>query len=371
MYRTFNRQILSEPEGGFFSAFPVPDFLAMASLGFDISDDSIKAIELLEAAGAYEVGFYASKDIPKETIEGGEVLDPTRLQRVVAEMQREHRFIFVKASLPEQKAYLFTTTVEVSRGTPMRQKIEEQLEENVPLSQDEIVFDYKIYRTYKKKNKTYKDVRVSAISRTHSESYISLLKRSGLRPISLTIEAEAITRAVVPEGDKDTYMIMDLGKARTGISIVSEGVTRYTYTSEVGGSQLTEHIANKLNLSFEEAEERKHASGLTGKNEEARIVSEASEEKLDVLAKQINDVLRYWHSQVDERGVHAKRVNAVILCGGGALMKGLPAYIQNNFSIEAALANVWSNVPFRKHYVPSITFEDSLSYAAAIGLALE
>lgn len=368
MYQTFHRRINTKTERGISSLFPVPDFLSMTALGFDISDDSIKTIELLKRNGTYQVGLYNTTDIPKGTIGGGDILNPVRLQEVVSSIQRRFKIGFVNASLPEQKSYLFITTAKGDSST-IRQSIEFQLEENVPLSAAEAVFDYDVFRAYRKQGEEHKDVRVTVMSRSLSEAYSSLLRRSGLRPLSLTVESEAVARAVIPEGSEGTYMIVDMGKARTGISIVSEGVVMYTSTIEVGGNYLTESLSKNLGMSFEEAEEKKQSHGLLAVGESAEI-SNTLRDNLKGIISQIEHHLRYWHSQVDEKGIYAKRVNLVVLCGGGSLMRGLPSEFKSVFNIDAELANVWSNVPFRENYIPEITFEESLSYATAIGLAL-
>jgi len=370
MHRTFNSNHTSGTRPDFFTLFPVPDFLSMRTLGFDISDNSIKLVELIRKNGLARVGFYASSEIPVGTIESGQIMNYTGLEKVITELQRRHKFVFVSASLPEQKAYLYTTTVEGDADALLRENIEFHLEENIPLTKLEAVFDFDVYKTYTKAGKKYLDVTVSAISRGVSESYVALLKRSGLRPISLSIEAEAVANAVIPKGDEGTYLIVDFGKTRTGVSVVSEGVTRLTSTIEVGGMQITEAISKKLKITSNEAEMLKREYGLLGSGE-MQAVSTAVEEKLLSITREIDGQLRYWHSKTDERGIRSRRANTVLLCGGGALMKGIEAHLKKNLAVNVELANVWSNVPFPKNYVPEVTFEDSLSYAAAVGLALK
>lgn len=341
----------------------------MPALGFDISDDSVRALELTEKNGVYQVGFHTSARVPKGIISGGEILNPVKLQEMLRAIQRRHRFVFVNASLPEQKSYLFTTTVKGSAAS-IQQNIEFNLEENVPLRANEAVFDYEIFRSYRKQGSAHRDVKVSVVSRHLSESYTALLRRAGLRPLSLMVESEAVARAIIPENDNRTFMTVDLGKTRTGISVVSEGVVLYTSTIEIGGAHLTEGLAQKLNIPLEVAEEQKQKHGLWGEGE-ATEASRILREKLQMILGQIEHHMRYWHTQVDERGIHSKRIETILLCGGGALMRGITAEFKTVFSTHTELANVWSNVPFRQNYIPGITFEESLSFATAIGLALK
>jgi type IV pilus assembly protein PilM len=370
MHRTFSYETPRGTRPDFYSLFPVPDFLSMKTLGFDISDNSIKLVEFLKKNGVMRLGFYATAEMPHGTIESGQIMNYTGLQEIITELQRRHKFVFVDASLPEQKAYLYTTTIEGGDDISVRENIEFHLEENIPLTKAEAVFDYEVFRTYTKDKKTYKEVTVSAISRTVSESYVALLKRSGLRPISLSIEAEAVANAIVPDGDTGTYLIVDYGKTRTGISVISEGVTRLTSTTDVGGAHITETVAQKLKISSDEAERLKQEYGLLGTGE-ALEISRVIEERIMSITREIDGQLRYWHSKTDERGIRSKRVGTILICGGGALLKGIETHLKKNLSVNVELANVWSNATFPKHYIPEITFEDSLKFAAAIGLALK
>jgi type IV pilus assembly protein PilM len=342
----------------------------MNTLGFDISDNSIKIVEFIKKNDLMRLGFYATSEMPSGTIESGQIMNYTGLQEIISELQRRHKFVFVDASLPEQKAYLYTTTIEGGDDISIRENIEFHLEENIPLTKSEAVFDFEVLKTYTKDKKTYKEIAVSAISRPVSESYVALLKRSGLRPVSLSIEAEAVANAIVPEGDDGTYLIIDYGKTRTGISVVSEGVTRLTSTTDVGGVHVTEAIAQKMKISNDEAETLKREHGLLGAGE-ALGVSRVAEDRILSITREIDGQLRYWHSKTDERGIRSKRINSILICGGGSLLKGMETHLKRNLSINVELANVWSNVNFPKHYIPEITFEDSLGYAAAIGLALK
>ena len=66
--------------------------------------------------------------------------------------------------------------------------------------------------------------------------------------MAFEVEPESIARSVVPAGDRGTYMVMDFGRTRTGIFIVSGGAVSFTSTVSVGGYSLTRAIAKELGL---------------------------------------------------------------------------------------------------------------------------
>lgn len=368
MVEIFSKQKKSEKKNGFIKTlFPTPDFLLMPGVGLDISEDSIKALEIYRKDGFHHLGFYGSLDVPEGAIKEGEIANPVKLEEVVRNLRQQGRFAFVHASLPEMRTYLFTTTAK-GDAAAVRQSIEFQLEENVPLSVEEAVFDYEVYGSRRVQGSEERSVKVLVVSRSISESYSTFLRRSGLRPLSLVAETEAIARAVVPKNDTDAYLVVDFGRNRTVLAVVSDEVIHHTSTLEIGGNQLTESIAKGLNISFAEAEQLKIEYGLSGNSAET---SQLLLERLAPLFSQIEHHIRYWHSQTDSRGIHAKRIKSLLLCGGSSLTKGLVEEFKTRFSSSVELANVWSNVRFRPNYVPEITFEESLSYATAVGLALD
>jgi Tfp pilus assembly PilM family ATPase len=58
------------------------------------------------------------------------------------------------------------------------------------------------------------------------------------------------------------------------------------------------------------------------------------------------------------------------LCGGDSNLIGLPEYLSSSTKNPIEIANVWVNIINNEKYIPEIKFEDSLTYVAALGLAL-
>jgi hypothetical protein len=58
------------------------------------------------------------------------------------------------------------------------------------------------------------------------------------------------------------------------------------------------------------------------------------------------------------------------LPGGDSNLIGLPEYLSASTHTPVEHANVWANIANAEKYVPEIAFNKSLSFAAALGLAL-
>ena len=95
----------------FHEYFPPPRFLEMPAVGLTISDDAVSAIELVRRRDAYAVGRFGRRPLLKESIMGGYVNDKDAVVGEPRKLKNELKLDFVDASLSEEKAYLFQTSI--------------------------------------------------------------------------------------------------------------------------------------------------------------------------------------------------------------------------------------------------------------------
>ncbi len=251
------------------------------------------------------------------------------------------------------------------KHSDIRGAIELLLEEQIPLKASETLFDYEI----EEETEGGIQVSVSAVPRALVDGYLEAFSGSGISPLAFEIEAQSIARAVVPEGYKEPCLIVDFGKTRSGIAIVSNGRVEFTSTIPVGGGSLTEAIAKNLKVSYSEAEKIKREKGIVGisDNEDLSLALISS---VSILRDEIVRHLSYWKNHRDEFEKNHAEVQKIYLCGGDSNLSGFAEYLALGLSVPAELANTLVNVNTLDGYVPEIDFNNSLRYATAIGLAL-
>jgi len=129
----------------FAKVFPTPKFLTMPAVGIDISDTSIHFIEFANKHGGRVVNNFGTAQVPSDIVSKGEIEDVKALTNILKKLKEDHGIKYVRASLPEEKAYLFQTQIPDSvLDKDIRNILEFKLEEYVPLSPDNAVFDYEI-----------------------------------------------------------------------------------------------------------------------------------------------------------------------------------------------------------------------------------
>jgi Tfp pilus assembly PilM family ATPase len=213
------------------------------------------------------------------------------------------------------------------------------------------------------------EVQVAAIPKNVIENYISVFKESFISIQSLELEAQATARAVVKKGDLETYLIVDFGQTRTGIFIVSRGTVVFTSTLDIGGELLNKMIEKNFNVGKEEAEKMKQKYGLERNTENEEVFSVLLN-SVSILRDEIVKHFLYWNTHKDEEGKERPLIKKIILCGGDSNLTGLADYISVSMKSKVEMANIWINIAETDKYIPEISFNQSLAFAAALGLAL-
>ncbi|MEI7810039.1 MAG: pilus assembly protein PilM [bacterium] len=345
--------------------FPVPSFLSGPSFGLDISEESIKFTELISHKDGIMLGRYGERDVPAGVIESGKIKNLKKLEEILTSLKKEEKIKSVLVSLPEEQIYLFRIKLEKDGLENIRQSIEFSLEEHIPIPAQDVVFDYEILNEDAKSL----NVQVAVIPSNIIEDYVLVFENSGIDVFLFELEAQAIVRAIIRREDPDTYMVVDFGKKRTGISIVSNGILMFTSTVDMGGVILTNVIEKSFKINFEEAEKMKQKYGLSRDSENREIFSVLLN-GVSVLRDEILKHFLFWHTNKEEGGKEHPPIKKIILCGGDSNLIGLTEYLSVSMKTKVEVANVWVNISDVEKEIPQMSKEQSLSYATAIGLAL-
>jgi len=345
--------------------FPIPRFLMSPSFGLDISDESLKFVELIPTTSGIRLGRHGERKIPPGIIEAGKIKDPEQLKKLLTALREEEGVRFVRVSLPEEQVYLFRIHLEKEGLVNVRESIELSLEEHVPIKAEDAIFDYELLNEDEKKL----ELQVAAIPKNVIENYLMVFRNSFISVQSFELEAQAIARSVIKKGDLETYMIVDFGQTRTGIFIVSRGVVIFTSTINLGGQMLNNMIKKNFNVTLEEAEKMKRKFGLQ-RNVENKEIFAVLLNSASVMRDEISKLFLYWHTHKDEEGRDRPPIKKIILTGGDSNLIGLPEYFSISTKNKVETGNVWTNIFDEKNYTPEISFNKSLTFAAALGLAL-
>lgn len=351
----------------FYKFFPVPRYMEMGAMGFDLSEVSLRFAKLLFRGYEPELIDYGEYLVPPGAISLGRVQNADSLRELLRKVKDEHDVKFVHISLPESHVYHVEMDIRAVQKKELRESIELQLEEYVPLKVSEVFFDYDVIEAAKQKH-GFLAVAVSVVPKEVVVPYMEVFASAGLTLISVDVDANAVARAVIPKGDPGTFMIIDMGRVKTGVYVVSRGFVRFASDIEMGGKSLVSTIEKNVGCSTEDARALKEKCyGEDPITEEVRksLVAVFSD-----LVEEINKHFVYWHTHKDKNGVEREKIEKIVLVGTESMLFGFQDYLSGGLHAPVDMANVWTNVfSFDKH-IPKIGFHDSLRFTTAIGLAL-
>ncbi len=310
-----------------FDYFPPPKFLEIPYAGLSINDSAVRAIQFGRKNGEQYILKYAEEILAPGVISGGDVINKEELVKALSILKSKMDLKFVKVSIPEEKAYLFTAKIPIVPENQVRIEVEEKIEENVPVPPGELLFDFRVVDSTQK---DFLRVVVSNLPINVTDNYIKVINQAGLEPLSLEIESQAIARSLIREEDKDTILIVNFSKDKVGLFIANKRIVHFTSTVQMKGD---------------------------------------SENDLDSLSLEIKKLYGYWHSLKENVDKSEKRIQEIIICGENIPDTVLP-YLSTHQNTKAILANVWVNAFDIDDNVPKIDFTSSLKYSASIGLAL-
>ena len=360
------------------------------AFGLDISDLSLKIVKLKKRGNFFTLSSYGKEEIEPGIIKRGEIKDEKKLAEIIRESIKKVRgeklkTNYVVASLPEEKAFLQVIQMPRLPEEDLKSAVIYEAENYIPTPLEEVYLDYQIIPPVYD-HLDHLDILIAALPKKTIDPYLSSLKLAGLEPKVLEIESLAIAQALIKDGiTTQPILLIDLGATRTSFIIFSGHSLRFTSSIPVSSSNFTEIISKNLGVSLAEAERLKIKHGL-----EEKVKIKIGEEKTELkrergrifealiptlvdLVQQIKRYLDYYqaHAEHEHLPPDGKGVSKILLCGGGANLKGLCQLLSLELKIPVEIGNPWVNILIKeKKEVAELSFEESLKYTTALGLAL-
>jgi cell division protein FtsA len=192
----------------------------------------------------------------------------------------------------------------------------------------------------------------------HLGALESVVEQLGLKLIKVVAEPYAVARSISAEqAGQSGALFIDVGGGTTDVALVRTGSVEGTRMFALGGRAFTKSLADRLDMSFEDAEQVKldHAEG--------RAVDDASE-----VAAIIGEDVAVWAAGVElvleEFGQSGLLPGRIELCGGGAALPQIKAALEaDGFA---------SDLPFARRPQVSLMEPGSVSEVRdATGLLLD
>ncbi len=362
-------------------------------VGIDISDLSLKIAQLDKTGNKIKIKALGRIDLPEGIIKNGEILNKEEAIKNLKKLLDNPEYGKVTSSrvvacLPETKT--FVKLIKVTSGpNDISEIIETEIQKHVPHLIEDIYYDWQIMEDKGESQL----VLIGAAPKKVVNQYTDFFHEAKMSVEALEIEPLVICRSILDEEspefkgeEKKNYMILDIGAARTSVSVYSHNTLLFTSSVAISGEEVTRNIEETLKINHEQAEKAKILCGLDDKKCDG-VIKDIMADKINDLSERIEDILEFYDNHFPKKGP----IDKVYFCGGGANIEGLGGILKEVTKTEAERANSLHHINSlddknKESFFKKINNFDflkrnrkkrsifnkntSLTFATAIGLAL-
>ncbi len=373
-------------------------------LAIDFGARSIKAVHLVRTGNSFKLENFGLVLTPPDSIKHGEIKDADAVSEALMKMLRKKGIREKNGiiGITGQKVIVREITTPLMNEKELIDGIQWEAPKYVPYDLKESLLDAKIIEELEERegNKMMRVLLVAA-PKTLVSQQIDIIRKNRIQPKVVDIIANAQIRAFqdylipVSVDDQETKIdiIISMGATTTEITLIEGDRLKFTRTILKGGNDITEAIAKKLEINFNEAEILKRKIGVTitpaldeietNETEEQDIekedIKKVNEEDIipekEILISLINEgvtdifneirkSLNYYKTQY--QNVSYQRI---ILTGGMAAMSNLGQLLKQQFRITVVKANPLKDITINNNINLDNLEKYKSSLANAIGLA--
>ncbi|MDB5167853.1 MAG: Cell division protein FtsA [Candidatus Saccharibacteria bacterium] len=265
----------------------------------------------------------------------------------------------VVLGVPTSRTFSRTFTIPVSAEKHLADAVEVEVDQYIPIPIGSLYVDYEVIaRT--KENIT---VIMSAVPKVLIDNCNTALAGAGLQPILIEPSINSVARVLeATEEGHLTTLIIDIGPANTDIAVLESGAIRVSGGLGIGGNTFTLDIAKKMNVALENAHQLKVLNGLNAGPRQTKITA-ALQPSLQRILSEVRKVIRYYNERLNDD----RKIEQVLIVGGGSNVPGIGDYFTNELIMPARVASPWQKLDFGNLPQPSKQFRPR--YIAVAGLA--
>jgi len=339
-------------------------------LGLDIGSGSVKILQLKEVKGKLKIERFGVKPLPAEMIVDGAIMDGLGVVMAIKELAVEQKLKNkgVALSISGTSVIVKKISLPPMPEEELEKQIKFEAEQYIPFDINDVYLDFHILAQGDQpaEGQAEMDVLLVATKKDKLNDYANAVREAGLTPKVVDVDAFAIENMYCANYDvvpAELTALVNIGASVMNINILKGGMSVFTRDITIGGNRYSERIQQDLGLSPDDAEAAKMGR-YPGVNEAA--LNEAITAVDMEVATEIGRSFDYFRTTSPD-----DEITRVVLCGGCAKIKSLPARISEQVGIETAVANPFAKLDTTDLKMsPEELAEVAPDMAVVVGLAL-
>lgn len=338
------------------------------TFALDLSDLSIKIFQI-EKKGRFDaIRSYSEIDVPSGYINDGRIIEKEKTAQLIKAAVKKAgpkkiNTQKVICSIPESKAFLRKINIPPMNLKEAHEAVKWEIEASIPLTCEQVYYDWQFLDISEGKQ----NILTAAVSKEIVDDLMEMLSMAEVDPYGLEVESVSSVRSLIPKNSsiEDVYLIVDLGALRTSFIITEGNIPFFTSSIPFSSQTVTDLISKTLKVNQKEAEKIKKIQGIEHSFKESSIFN-SIRPLLENLSVEIEKTIDFYQSMSRKN----KGIEKIIICGGGANLRGLIPYLTTRLCKEVKMGDPWINLNMGNN-LPIISKEESVSYVTAIGLAIK
>ncbi len=334
--------------------------------GVDIGSAAVKVCKLQKTGKGYTVMAIGSAALPEGSVEDGVLQEPEEVGKIIATLFNNLKIKNSKVgiSISGYSVIVKKINLEVMDQEELAEYIKSEAEQYIPFDIDEVYLDFQDLETGGE-NGDRTDVMLVAAKKDVIDDYLDMLQEQKLKPVLVDVDGFALENIwETSTRSTENVALIDIGASKMNINILSEGASVLARDVVVGSDQLTEQLANSLDMDFDEAEKIK--LGLLPVEDRQLEVEEIFNQICTQWVLEMKKAIDLYMANHPD-----KPLTRLILSGGGSKVNGLLSFIEQETGLDVISFNPFQHMDFNtKKIDPDYIEAIAPEMAIAAGLAI-
>lgn len=340
-------------------------------VGLDIAGSSIRAVEVADADRARPtVVRFAEVPTPEGSVSRGEVLEPNTVANALKQLWSIGKFRSrdVMLGMGNQRVLSRDLTVPRAPLAQIRESLPFQVQDMLPVPVGDAILDfYPISEGESEGGPVLHGLLIAAIKDAVLAN-VRAAQLAGLNAVGVDLIPFALTRVLAGrQQHRGTTALVQLGADTTSVVLVTDGTPQFVRIIPSGGNDITKALANRLEISFEQAESVKRHLGI-GRSartpDDARAIA-ATFDAVNELMASLRNTISYF---VNTRPSDA--VSRIVVTGGGSRLIGLREALADYTHLPVEIGTAFAGTSLGRTIRDEDIAEHGDTIAVAYGLAV-
>jgi|GEM_PF-801008 len=329
--------------------------------GLDVGTSAVRLVKLKKSfGGKYELEAFGSMDIPEGLSLSDSEIDKKQMSEIVKKLVNSVKpgTQNVVVSLPGNSIFTTVVTLPKMPVQEIESTIRYQAEQNIPLKLSEVRLDWQVIG--QSADRANVSVMIIAAPLARVKKVVDILENAGLDVNAVEVDAISSARALM-SGDP-LFMVINMGKYLTELTVVKNNIVNHTRTIPIGGQVMTRAIAQGLGVDETQAEQLKRKFGIEKGNMEGKIYSAVSP-VLNDLKEEIDRSMKYYFDKFGDS------IKLIKLSGGASRTLGIQPFLSAELGVNIVYGNPWALVTYKNDVMNQLS-QNAQEFDVAVGLAM-